>query len=142
MSHSAEIQKTKTELRNPSKPNNSADNIFVVVSIILTLLAGVNLLGLTAVQLLWVPACIEVFQDFDTQLPRPTYALLSVPSVLIVSIYLLIAITLIAKEFLRAINPKVKCAISLLVLLISITMAFAYAISLYLPMVSLHDSLM
>lgn len=113
-----------------------------ISSVLITAITVLFLLGLCAVQLVMVPRYIEIFQDFDMQLPSLTLVLIQTPSSVFLAVYTLGIVALPLKEAVPQLHFGLKLVMNLFVLLLGLVMFFVYAAGLYLPMNTLMDNLM
>ena len=129
--------------RTDSLQQNTTNQTFLIIcSVLITALTVLLLLGLCLVQLFVVPRFIEVFQDFDTQLPSLTIRLISIPTTIYLAVYGLGIVGLIAKDCIPQLHVGIKIALNLIVILLCIVMYFAYLYGLYLPMITMMESMM
>ena len=105
-------------------------------------MAFLFLLGLCIIQLIVIPRHIEIFHDFDTQLPSLTIRIISTPTAVFLAIYGLATVALIVKEAIPRLYPGIKLTLNLAVLLLCLVMYLVYAAALYLPMHQMMESLM
>ena len=84
---------------------------------------------------------IDAFEEFDTELPRLTTAMLSVPAaaLLLAALAMLGAITFVQ---LAAGDRRLASSVHLLTITLSLIFAVAFALALMLPMLNLIKSVM
>jgi len=126
---------------NPTKPepNDTAVRVMSWVAMVVTALA---LLALFVIHALAVPRFIAVFNDYDTELPGLTIAIVSVPGNVAFVGYTLLIAGLIAKEFLPFINGKVRLTMNVVALFLGLVIFVVYLVGLFLPMIKLQQSVM
>jgi len=110
-----------------------------VVTVLLLVFVLIQVVGVAAAQALIVPRFVDIFEDFDAELPALTILLLELPRVAVVLCLLLWAVGLIAAEMLiRPFLPRVLIH-GLSLLLIS-TATVLMIFGLFLPLVRLIES--
>lgn len=123
-------------------PDKTTQVVLTVSSLIMFAIAVIFLLGLCLIQIWVIPKFLEIFQDFDTQLPSLTIFLLQIPTAIYLAVYLLGMVALLVKECIPQLHISIKLAVNLIVIVLCLIMAIVYFLGLQLPMVQLMESMM
>ncbi|MBX2850954.1 MAG: hypothetical protein KTR15_04315 [Phycisphaeraceae bacterium] len=138
---SAPRQAYARQHHRPEK-DNTTKAVLTVGSIVTAVIAVFLLLSLCVFHLWVIPRFIEIFQDFDTQLPALTIFLVGSPALVFLAVYGLGIVALIAKECIPPLHGSIKLGLNLLVIVLCLVMYVVYFLGLQLPMFQLMDSMM
>jgi type II secretory pathway component PulF len=125
----------------PTKPDPT-DTAVRVTSWVAMASAVPAFLVLFVIHALALPRFIAVYNDFDSDLPALTIAIVSVPGNVAFVGYSLLIASLIAKEFLPFINGKVRLTMNVVALFLGLVIFVVYLVGLFLPMIKLQQSVM
>jgi len=103
-----------------------------IISIVLTILNGLGLVGFTVALLRSRATFAQMYANFGAVLPSGTIALLSIPSSAIVLVCLLLLTALIGKEFMA--RKTLPLVLNCVWIVIAITVSIVVSMALMAPM--------
>lgn len=131
-----------TQEQRPARPGQARASGFLQgASIALCALAGLALLVDAGAMVLVVPQFVEMFADYEIQLPGLTALILNVSPVVGPAVAAGLIAILIAKELLVRKVPAVTLVVNAIFLLLGLAWGAVMALGLFLPMVYLMQDM-
>lgn len=139
--HATNTPNACTPAQHPATTPNPKTAAFSTMSFIVLAFSLAGYMTLMIAYIVAAPLFREYFNNFDTDLPALTFAILREGNVVIAG-HILMVIGLIVKEFLPFFNSKVKLTLNFVALLLIPLILFLYLIGIYLPFTQIQQSVM